>query len=162
MEFKKVIDKNNISEMSVLATKIVREHYDPILGKAQNDYMLKKFQSAEAIKGQIQDGYIYYFVRENDDNIGFIAFFPRGEAMYISKLYLLKEQRGKGYSHKILDFVAEKARDLGLCAIELNVNRLNSSVDIYKKLGFKIIRQEKIDIGSGYYMDDYVCRLELE
>ncbi|MBR1732006.1 MAG: GNAT family N-acetyltransferase [Ruminococcus sp.] len=162
MEFIKVKNDNDIKVMSDLATKIVREHYDPILGKAQNDYMLEKFQSPRAIKEQINGGYSYYFVRENGADIGFTAFYPRNNAMYISKLYLLKEERGKGYSHKMLDFVADKARGLGLSAIELNVNRFNSSVDIYKKLGFEIIRQEKIDIGSGYYMDDYVCRLDLK
>jgi len=31
---------------------------------------------------------------------------------------------------------------------------------IYEKLGFKILRSEKNDIGQGYYMDDYVYRLE--
>ena len=32
-------DENGIKEMSKMATAIVREHYDPIIGKEQNDYM---------------------------------------------------------------------------------------------------------------------------
>lgn len=148
-----------VREMSAVATAIVREHYDPILGTAQNDYMLEKFQSPAAVAGQLAHGYRYYFVRENGAAIGFFAFYPRGEALYLSKLYLQKTSRGKGYSRRIIDYLKETARAEGLTAIELNVNKYNPSVDVYEALGFQRLRSEKIDIGSGYYMDDYVYGL---
>ncbi len=154
-------DEGAVEEMSAIATAIVREHYDPILGKEQNDYMLKKFQSYDAIRGQLEQGYRYYFVGDKAHRLGFMAFYPRGEAMYLSKLYLYKDERGKGYSRRMIDFVAAEARAEGLSAIELNVNRFNGSVDIYEKLGFTRIRSEKIDIGSGYYMDDYVYSMSV-
>ena len=154
-------DEGAVEEMSAIATAIVREHYDPILGKEQNDYMLKKFQSYDAIRGQLEQGYRYYFVGDKAHRLGFMAFYPRGGAMYLSKLYLYKDERGKGYSRRMIDFVAAEARAEGLSAIELNVNRFNGSVDIYEKLGFTRIRSEKIDIGSGYYMDDYVYSMSV-
>ncbi len=154
-------DESKIIEMSRMATEILREHYDPIVGKTQNDYMLAKFQSAESIRGQLEQGYQYYFVRENGKRVGFLAFYPKERYMYISKLYLYKAQRGKGYSRKMLDFVIQKSKEADLSAIQLNVNKYNSAVQIYEKLGFQIIRSEKNDIGQGYYMDDYVCRLEI-
>ena len=53
------VKNEEIKPLSILATSILREHYDPILGKEQNDYMLEKFQSEKAIKEQIeQDIYI--------------------------------------------------------------------------------------------------------
>lgn len=58
-------DEVKIGEMSEMATEIVREHFDPIIGKAQNDYMLKLFQTKEAIKKQLEDGYRYFFVRND-------------------------------------------------------------------------------------------------
>ncbi|MGI6725581.1 MAG: GNAT family N-acetyltransferase [Christensenellales bacterium] len=163
MNFEQLLlwDESHIMEMSEMATGILREHYDPIVGKAQNDYMLKKFQAADAIRSQLEQGYRYYFASENGRRIGFLAFYPKTCCMYLSKLYLYKAERGKGYSRKMLDFVILKAREEGLAAIELNVNKRNSAVLVYEKLGFKIIRSEKNDIGQGYYMDDYVCRLEL-
>lgn len=33
-------DAAGIAEMSAMATEIVREHFDPIIGRAQNDYMI--------------------------------------------------------------------------------------------------------------------------
>ena len=139
-------DNDGILAMSRLATGILREHYDPILGKAQNDYMLEKFQSVDAISHQLESGYQYYFVRSAERNIGFLAFYPRGEALYLSKLYLLKEERGKGYSRQMIDFVVCKARDASLGSIELNVNKYNDAIRAYESLGFKRVRDEKNDI----------------
>lgn len=163
MEFEKLnlSDKNAIKEMSAMATEIVREHFDPIIGKAQNDYMIEKFQTEDAISDQLEHGYQYYFVYDAGERIGFLAFYPRENAMYLSKLYLYKEKRGKGYSGQMLDFVVENARKAGLSSIELNVNRNNSAIYAYEKLGFKVIRTEKNDIGAGYFMDDYVYSLQI-
>ena len=46
-----------VSELSALASAIVKEYYDPLLGPAQNDYMIEQFQSVPAIYGQIESGY---------------------------------------------------------------------------------------------------------
>jgi len=162
MDIKKLLisDARGIEEMSVMATAILREHYDPIVGTVQNDYMLDKFQSVHAIKEQLEHGYDYYFVDEDGKHLGFIAMYPRDGAMYLSKFYLYKDARGKGLARKILAFVEDQAKEQGLSAIELNVNKRNGTISVYEKLGFERIRAEKNDIGSGYYMDDYVYRLE--
>lgn len=66
MEFEQLMlsDKNRIIEMSRMATENVREHFDPIIGKAQNDYMIEKFQTEEAISEQLEHGYQYYFTQK--------------------------------------------------------------------------------------------------
>ena len=153
-------DEKEITEMSEMATAILREHYDPIIGKEQNDYMLNMFQSVEAITGQLGKGYRYYFVREDAQTLGFVAFYPRENALYLSKFYLYKEERGKGYAHTIIEFLKTQAKELGLNRIELNVNKYNDSRFIYEKLGFTLAWEEKNDIGNGFYMDDYVYVLE--
>lgn len=153
-------DKEEINEMSGMATAIVRDYYDPIIGKEQNDYMLKMFQTPEAIAEQMEHGYSYYFARENGKNLGFVAFYPRENALYLSKLYLYKDERGKGYAREILEFLKTQARELGFNRIELNVNRNNDTRFIYEKLGFTVAWEEKNDIGNGFYMDDYVYAIE--
>ena len=154
------VDKEEINEMSGMATAIVRDYYDPIIGNDQNDYMLKMFQTPEAIAEQLEHGYRYYFVRENGKNLGFVAFYPRENALYLSKLYLYKDERGKGYAREILEFLKTQARELGFNRIELNVNRNNDTRFIYEKLGFTVAWEEKNDIGNGFYMDDYVYAIE--
>lgn len=154
-------NEQEIKQMSEMATDILRDYYDPIIGKEQNDYMLKMFQSEEAIRDQLSHGYRYYFVRDdNGKDLGFVAFYPRGNALYLSKFYLYKDQRGKGYARSILEFLKAQAKELDLGRIELNVNRNNDTRFIYEKLGFTVAWEEKNDIGSGFYMDDYVYALD--
>lgn len=158
MDFIKLVSENSedVLKMSQMATLILRDYYDPILGKEQNDYMLEKFQSVNAIKEQLKEGYQYFFVKDNDIDLGFVAFYPKEDFLYLSKFYLYKEARGKGYARGILDFLISETKKLNLKGIELNVNKYNVTCKIYEKLGFRRIRSEKNDIGQGYFMDDYV------
>lgn len=153
-------EDKRIALMSSVASKIVKDYYDPIIGAAQNDYMINMFQSESSIKRQLADGMRYFFVREADEIIGFICIYPRGDAMYLNKLYLSSGSRGKGFARSMIDFIISQSKPLDLSAIELNVNKNNPSKFIYEKLGFNRIRSEKNDIGSGFYMDDYVYRLD--
>lgn len=157
-----LLDNSNkdIETMSILATSILRQYYDSIIGEEQNTYMLKKFQSFAAIQEQLEHGYIYYFIRINNKNIGFLAYFFRLDHLYLSKLYLKEEYRNKGYGYASIEFLKVKAKEANLNAIELNVNKYNPTRFVYEKLGFKNDRSECNDIGNGFYMDDYVYRLE--
>ena len=150
-----------IKEMSEMATSILRDYYDPILGKSQNDYMLDKYQSARSLKNQMSNGYRYYFAKYCGCNVGFLAFFPRSGGMYISKLYLYRQNRGMGFGRAMIDFVKGETAKEGLKYIELNVNRYNSAVGFYEAMGFSRIKSEDNFIGAGFYMNDYVYRLEL-
>ena len=121
--------------------------------------MLEKFQSVNALREQLAHGYQYDFVLVDGRRIGFLAYYPKESCLYLSKFYLLKAERGKGCARQMLAFVREKAQEAGFSAIELNVNKNNSAVYACEKLGFVRVGAEKNDIGSGYYMDDYVYRL---
>lgn len=108
------IDLNNKDALeltSKVASEIVKDYYDPLLGPAQNDYMIEKFQSPHAIESQIQKGYQYYLIRNENDILGFTAFYKRENDVYLSKLYLYKNHRGKGYARQILDFVIDYAKE---------------------------------------------------
>lgn len=155
-------DAPGINRMSALASSIVKEHFDPIIGAAQNDYMIERFQSPSAIASMLAEGYRYFFVvRPDGDEVGFIAFVPHDDSLYLSKFYLRKDARGHGYAHQMMAFVAQAARELGYSTITLNVNRENDARFAYEKMGFHIIRTEVNDIGAGYVMDDYVYELEV-
>lgn len=162
MDFQKISpdDGSAIRQLSAVATEIVKEHYDPIIGPTMNDYMIQMFQSVPAVTQQLQTGCQYYFVKKNGAILGFLAYYLRGESLYLSKFYLYKHQRGNGYSRQMLDFLIQTAKDDGLKAIELNVNRNNPAIQVYQKLGFTVIREEDNAIGNGFVMRDYVLRLD--
>ena len=154
----KAEDRGMIAGLSAFASEIVKEHFDPIIGPEQNDYMIARFQPVSAITEQIRSGYRYY-VAENEAGKmeGFLAFYPRDGKMYLSKFYVHRAARGHGIAGKMFEFVEEETRKEGLPAIFLNVNRDNQAViRIYEHFGFRKVREEKNDIGNGFYMDDWV------
>ena len=113
MRFEEVkrADEEQVQTLSALATSIVREHFDPIIGKAQNDYMLEKFQSVPALRSQLESGYRYFFAcTDAGERIGFLAFYPRGNELYLSKFYLQKDWRGRGLAWEMLRFVLDRAQ----------------------------------------------------
>ena len=81
----------------------------------------------------------------------------------MSKLYVHKNFRGAGLARKAFTYLQERCRKEGLSAIWLTVNRFNSNtIAIYRHFGFTVIREEKNDIGGGYYMDDYIMEVPVE
>lgn len=160
-QFEKVTDLT-INELSVLASAIVKDHYDPIIGAEQNNYMIRKFQSPEAIKEQITQGYEYYFICKDGKRAGFFGYYPRDGKTYLSKLYVKKDHRGQHLGKDSMQFIADKTKQAGRNIIFLNVNRYNEgSIAAYEKLGFVKVSVEDNPIGNGYYMNDYVMEKQL-
>lgn len=147
------IDANVISS---LAHVIWNEHYQSILSQEQIDYMLKHLQSASAIKSAIDTNTLdYYLVYEADEIIGYIALGIESDALLLSKCYLLKNTRQKGYFREIISFMEEISNEHHLETLKLFVNKYNSSLHVYQHCGFKIVDSHQFDIGGGYIMDDY-------
>jgi len=158
----KAENKEAIKTVAYMANAIWNEHYASVISKEQIDYMLDKFQSVQAISDAIEgQGYEYYLVEAEGKTVGYIGInrdYPAGK-MYLSKLYLSKEARGKGYARDILDMLRNMALEDGTGSIWLTVNKDNPSVAIYEKLGFAKVNDAKTDIGQGFYMDDYIMEI---
>ena len=77
--------------------------------------------------------------------------------MKLDKLYVHQVARGRGYGAALIDHVAKAARRQGMDNLTLQVNKSNhGSVAVYLRLGFAVAKTVKVDIGKGYFMDDYV------
>ena len=145
-----------IRRVEELAYEIWNEHFTPIIGKAQVDYMLEKFQSTKPISEQIEQGYQYYLIKTDDGTIGYTGIQPMEDELFLSKLYIKSSQRGKGYGRKIVHFLEGMARDKGLSQITLTVNKNNlDTIKAYEKFGFENLGPIVQDIGGGFIMDDY-------
>ena len=153
-----------VAEVARMAHQVWNEYYVPIIGQAQVDYMVPKFQSAEAMQSQIDSGYEYFQIRQSGSNIGYAAI--RHDAaedrVFISKLYLLAAHRKTGAGRQSLDLIERMARERGAKHLWLTVNKGNPSVRAYERLGFKIVEALVMDIGGGYVMDDYKMERPVE
>lgn len=152
-------DPAEIESVAVLAQEIWNQHFVPIIGQAQVDYMLDKYQSAPAIAGQISSGYKYYMIEENDQMAGYFALAPvpdvEDEAQ-LSKIYVREVHQGRGLGRAALEFVEGLCEKMGVRKLWLTVNRQNSpTIDFYLRMGFTIEGEMVQDIGNGFVMDDF-------
>lgn len=160
---KKAETDGQIHEISKLAEMIWNEHFTPIIGKAQVDYMVEKFQSYSALKGQISDGYEYYQIFDNGEFCGYTGIHPDGDGrLFLSKLYIKKEARGRRLATGAFEFLKELCRQRGYTAVWLTCNRQNeNTLGVYRHLGFETIDTRKTDIGGGFIMDDYIMEYKV-
>ena len=86
MEIERVGSEEQISDVAALARQVWTDHYVPIIGQAQVDYMLEKFQSEEGIAGQLAEGYEYYMVREDGRGVGYLAVMPDADACMLTSM----------------------------------------------------------------------------
>lgn len=151
-----VTNENQMEIVEKLADEIWREHYIPIVGKEQVDYMLNKFQSKQAISEQIKNGFLYFLIKIKNQFIGYIGVQPKGDELFLSKIYIKFSERGKGYGRQAINFIENLTKDKKLSKLTLTVNKNNlNTIKSYEKLGFKNLGSVIQDIGNGFVMDDY-------
>ncbi|WP_291144500.1 GNAT family N-acetyltransferase [Flavobacterium sp. UBA7680] len=157
-----------ISEAGLSDIKIIQEitnitwpiTYGEILSQTQLDYMLGLFYSEEALSKQIENKeQLFYLISDSQSTIGFIGIehnYKNEAITKIHKIYLLPETQGKGYGKIVFESIEKLALESNSKALLLNVNRFNTALNFYKKLGFEIKETVDIEIGNGYLMEDYV------
>jgi GNAT superfamily N-acetyltransferase len=159
----KKVGASAVPEIIRLANISWKPTYKDILSAPQMDYMMQLLYSANTLHQQItQEQHQFILAMDDEGNIGFASYFlidPNDRTGYkLQKLYINPDQQGKGIGKKLIDFIIEDIKPKGACSLELNVNRFNKATQFYKKIGFEIIREEDIDIGNNYFMNDYVMR----
>ncbi|WP_190809277.1 GNAT family N-acetyltransferase [Flagellimonas sp. S3867] len=157
------LSKETYPIIADLAKSIWTEHYTPIIGIHQVEYMLDKFQSANAIEDQIKNGILYYLIFYQETPVGYFSYSINENFLFLSKLYVLKSARGNSLGRAALSFIEAQARELELKKIKLTVNKYNTnSIKAYERMGFINIEAIVQDIGNSYVMDDYVLEKVIE
>lgn len=164
VEIRKVKYFTELRKIAELAGEIWHECFVGIISTGQIDYMVEKFQSLDAMTGQIEKyGYTYFAVLDDGELCGYIGVKPeQDDRFFLSKLYLHKSRRGRGIATAMLETVFDEARKSGKKRVYLTVNKNNThAVDVYKKKGFIISDVAVTDIGNSYVMDDFIMEYKL-
>ncbi|HCY89579.1 MAG TPA: GNAT family N-acetyltransferase [Chitinophagaceae bacterium] len=163
-----------VREASVSDAGIIRQlaydtwpsAYGNILSDEQISYMLKLFYSEPSLLHQMQAQLHRFLILYRDGQpVGFASFSPKAGGPHglfrLHKLYVLPSEQGKGGGKKLMDGLFQIIKASSATAIECNVNRFNPAKLFYERLGFRVEREEDIDIGNGYWMNDYVMRKDV-
>jgi len=145
-----------------LCYKVWPQTFASILSQDKIDYMLEYMYSASSLKKQMENGSQFIFVYEDNEPVGYAAYFHKGDNIYkLDKIYVLPSQQGKGTGRFVIDYIVSDIKEIGATALQLQVHRKNKARNFYEKLGFVIIEEKDFDIGQGYFMNDYVMEKQL-
>ncbi len=145
-----------------LTDKIWPVTYAAILPKEQIDYMMKLMYSEEALQKDMKNNIDYLMISDSKVPVGFAAYgWTSPGICKLYKIYFLRQLQGKGLGAFTIDQIIKTLKTAGGTALQLNVNRQNNAKDFYEKMGFAVIKEEDIDIGGGYAMNDYVMEKKI-
>lgn len=145
-----------------LTSRIWPQTYASILPKEQVDYMMKLMYSEEALQKDMKNNIEYVLVNDSNVPVGFASYgWIAPGICKLYKIYFLPELQGKGFGNYTINEIIKALKTTGATSLQLNVNRHNNAKDFYEKMGFAVIKEEDIDIGGGYFMNDYVMEKKI-
>ncbi len=153
----------DIEAIRSLAMAIWPDTYADILTPGQILYMMDQMYSPEALATQMQQHHQFLLATDAGRPVGFASWSAAGDPgiAKLQKIYVLRNLQQKGVGKFLVTAVASLAGAAGCSRLQLNVNRGNPAITFYERQGFAIIREEDIDIGEGYFMNDYVMERSL-
>ncbi len=161
----KVARLEDIPTIQNIAHQTWHDAYRNILSAEQLEYMLENVYSTTSLHNQFLNlHHDFVLVLQEKIPVGFASFSPMEpgmESYRLHKIYVLKNSQGCGTGKMLLDYVIQRCLEAGATSVELNVNRRNNARVFYEKQGFIVEQEADIDIGNGFYMNDYIMRLQL-
>lgn len=136
--------------------------YADILTNGQIGYMLDMMYSTAALNDQmVRQQHHFLMIKEptSESFGGFASYLFDHEGSRktkLHKLYVLPRCHGTGMGRILIDRVCREAHNHNQTSVQLNMNRQNKTLGFYQHMGFEIVGEEDIDIGGGYWMEDYV------
>ncbi len=144
----KAFTPQNFAEIYNFMYPLWQETYGQILPKAQIDFLVDKFFSEKGLQEYRKKGYEYYKLGD----FGVLVFVEREEDVYMDKLYLQPQARGKNYPAEAFAFMAKRGKDIRLSANQANARALRC----YHKNGFVIEQTIDVPLGNGMVNHDYI------
>ncbi len=158
--------KQHIPTISELAKHFWPVAFESILTAEQIAYMMEMMYSYAALEKQMNEGHQYAIAQKNNENVGYVSFetsHNQSNKTKIHKLYVSPNHQRLGVGKEMTDYVALQALESDNNALFLNVNKHNTkAINFYNKHHFFLAKEEIIDIGNGFVMDDFVFELTLK
>jgi ribosomal protein S18 acetylase RimI-like enzyme len=155
------LSKEDLWQVRELALQIFPVTYKDIVEAVQIDYMMDLFYTPENLVKQFESGQIFLIIYYEGRASGFASFTPlttNGD-FKLNKIYLDTRLQGKGLGRSLLNDVISRVKSAGGVSLQLNVNRYNKAIGFYRAMGFIVKKEELLEIGKGYFMDDFVMEL---
>lgn len=150
----------DVSTIQNIALKTWPDTFENILSHEQIQYMLEWMYNPTSLSKQIADENFYFYLAFIDKiPCGFISAevnYNHSQTTKVHKLYILPAYQGQGVGKKLVNKILSIATQNNNIKLTLNVNKNNPAKYFYEKIGFILVKEELIDIGNNFFMNDFV------
>ena len=147
----------SVALLSDVATYAYTDHYLHLWKNNNADWYINKCFTIEALTAELNDpNNVFYIVFENEKPLGFfkivlsnplsIEGILEENALYLERVYFIKEAVGKGLGEIAFNFALDTARRLNKKIIWLTA--MDSSIKpiaAYQRMGFEICGTKRLD-----------------
>lgn len=155
----------DVDAIAALARDIWQAAYAGIITQAQIDYMLGQRYNAARLRDELEKpGYWWEQACIDGERVGFSSCYLTGAAgeLKLDKLYVHPARQRGGIGAALIARVLEHGRAAACDTLILAVNKQNvRAIAAYEKHGFAVRESVRVDIGSGFVMDDFIMALDL-
>lgn len=96
--------------------------------------------NVEALREQCRSGEVWVIGAEPLACVFLVA---KPGHLYLGKLAVAAQARGRGFARQLVDLAMQRARDLGLPALELNTRvELAENHAVFQRMGFEVVGEE--------------------
>lgn len=151
----------DIPVIQLLVEQTWRPTYQAILTPEQIDYMVELIYSTAKLSKQIsEEGHQFLLLYDDTTPIGYAAYSTASNTNFytLQKIYVHPGYQGKGAGKFFIQYIIDTVKAAGGTTLELNVNKYNKARFFYEKQGFTVFEEKDIDIGNGYWMNDFIMR----
>ena len=157
------LSPRDVAVIRQLAERIWPIAYRELLSADQIRYMIDQRYDPEVLLEQMAAGDLFLGARK-DRWCGYAHVYALGlGAFKLDKLYVDIDDQRQGIGRKLLERVSSEVVLAGGVELTLRVNRHNlKAIRAYEQYGFEITGTDKVAIGGGFFMDDYVMTGSLD
>lgn len=164
MEFEELTTPESLQIIRDIAADVWPKTFAEILSSEQICYMMQMMYSPEVMEKELNNGYHFEIVKIDNKPVGYFSWSPYDlpDTVKLHKVYLLQKFHSQGIGSAMLKHAEKRIKEAGFCKLRLNVNKNNQrAIKAYTRNDFANIESVKIDIGNGFFMDDFVMEKTL-
>ncbi len=146
---------SDLRQLQKIGIESYLPHYTQMWKAGGIKWYLNKCFSDEFLKKELKDANVeYYIISSKEKDIGILKLvleepLPDSDvenALYLEKIYFIKEWTGKGVGRELIDFSIERARELNReCVWLVAMDTADKPVKAYERAGFAIHAHKILD-----------------
>ena len=142
------VELEHIWELREIGIDSYLPHYVHLWKPSGIEWYMNRCFGDEFLQKELSDPIVeYYIVKESGENIGMMKLILKKalpdsdieNALYLEKIYFVKEWTGKGVGRKLIEFALNRASELNRdCVWLMAMDTSAKPIEAYEKAGFTI------------------------